>query len=127
MPILPTGGLSIFINIAVVLCGALVKFMRKNGMVILGFPLLGALVIEKKYDSVWRHTVGYGVATSIFVFLITLTSYSLVTRFSNDSNMLLIVGNVIAENVELPRVDATGFNELYESEVLPLFSLTLQK
>lgn len=110
MPTIPAGGLSIFINIAILLLGSLSKFLRKAGLYLPGSILVYNFFIEKKFDSIYRRLLGYSIVTTLFILMFSVTSISLFQRFTHESNLdyiktgvekvILIYKNNIPDSIE---------------------------
>lgn len=94
MPTVPTGGLSLFVNIAILIFGAFLKFLRKMGLSIPKISVLYAVMTDKDHDSIFRRMFGYGLVTALFVLMSSTTSISVYHRMTVDSNIDLIKVNV---------------------------------
>ncbi len=87
MPNIPTGGLSIFINIAILLIGFMVKSLKKFGF---SLPLMTSvyrLIVDVRFDNILRKSLGYVVVAALFVLMSTVTSVSIYSRMTNESNI----------------------------------------
>lgn len=90
MPAIPTGGISIFVNIAIVILGGLFSMIKKFGYVPKVFQKFYNLIIDKKFDSVLRRLIGYTVVALVFGLIFTTTTISVVSRITGESNITLV-------------------------------------
>ena len=94
MPFTPSGGLSIFINLVILIVGTFLKFLKKIGLSILGFAFLYKFFTQKNFDSLARRVMGYGLFTALFIIMSVTTSYSIYQRLNVDSNIDLVKESV---------------------------------
>lgn len=106
MPAVPTGGLSIFVNIAIVLIGYIVKSLKKMGFHLRSGGFIYNLFVDKKFDNYFRRILGYGVAVLLFVMMFSVTSFSIYKRIVDGSNI-----QIVKEQIEKVRLAHENSNE----------------
>jgi hypothetical protein len=94
MQISPTGGLSIFINLAIVIVGYIFQQAKKISFLRPPMLFVYSIITGKKHDHFFRRFLGYGVAASIFLSVFVSTSFSIYNRLTNESNYDLIANAV---------------------------------
>jgi hypothetical protein len=90
MPAIPTGGISIFVNIAIVIVGGLFSMFRRFGYVSKVSQKLYNIIIDINFDSAIRRLSGYAVVALVFGLIFTTTAISVVKRITGESNITLI-------------------------------------
>lgn len=84
-----------------------------------------SLLTDKRFDSIIRRTMGYGIVTTLFVLMSSVTSISIYSRLTNESNIDYLKDGVekvvtfyknntlpksIEENIEKPRIKIDSDN-----------------
>ncbi len=90
MPAIPTGGISIFVNIAIVIFGGLFGMLRKFSYISRFSHRFYSLIIDKKFDTVIRRIIGYSIVIAVFSLIFTTTAISIINRITGESNITLI-------------------------------------
>ncbi|MFZ2523209.1 MAG: hypothetical protein WAW92_02370 [Minisyncoccia bacterium] len=90
MPAIPTGGISIFVNIAIVIIGGVFSMFRKFGYISQVSQKFYNLIVDKKFDSVLRRLIGYTIVALVFGLIFTTTAISITKRITGESNITLI-------------------------------------
>ncbi len=84
------GGLSFFLNIAILLVGGIMRFLKKRGFMLHGAHAFFSLFIARRFDNPARHFVGYSIMFGIFFFLFLSTSIAFVNRMKAETNVSMI-------------------------------------
>lgn len=94
MPAIPFGGLSFFLNVGIVIIGAIVVFLRERGYRLHWLRSAHAVVVEKEFDKTWRRVLGYAIALTTFSFLFFSMGASLALRLEGENNADLLRGAI---------------------------------
>ncbi len=86
MPSVPTGGLSIFVNITILIIGWLYKQYKKTGLNQSLFIGVGRLIAAKKYDTLTRRLFAYSFVFALFTLMVYAIAVSVTARISTNSN-----------------------------------------
>lgn len=89
MPSVPTGGLSIFVNIAILVIGWLYKLYKKTGLSRRPFVVVAMLITAKKYDTILRRCFAYSFVFTLFTLMSIATAFSIGERVDANSNLEL--------------------------------------
>ena len=87
MPSTPTGGLSIFVNLAIVLVSALFQWFKKLGISSNFIIFCGKLLSAKQYDSFVRRFSAYSIVFIIGITLPAATTISIIERIKTSTSL----------------------------------------
>lgn len=125
MPATPTGGLSIFINLTILIVGNFVKLIKKTGYKFVALTYLYTLITDKNYNNKFRKVLGYSTALSLFLVVFVSTSFSIYNRLINESNYDIFAPKVSSVIHDVARLIADVKPDI-EEKVAPVIDEVLE-
>ena len=90
MPVIPFGGLSFFLNVAIVILGSLFSFLKVRGFHLTFIRRFLSFFTAKKFDKELRQAFGYALMLTVFLFLFSAAAISFSKRFQTETNLDII-------------------------------------
>jgi hypothetical protein len=90
MPAVPLGGLSLFLNVSIVIIGVIARFAHNKGFSLVWPRYALSLMTERRFDTVVRRIFGFSIMLTVFVFLFVSTGISFIKRMTIETNIDLI-------------------------------------
>jgi hypothetical protein len=94
MPTIPTGGLSIFVNLAILFFGYFIDLLKKS-RILKKSSKTYSFAFDKEYDLMTRRMASYAMVLILFLVMFGVTSLSVYSRIKEGSNVELIKAGVI--------------------------------
>jgi O-antigen ligase len=94
MPTIPSGGLSIFVNLAILFFGYFIDLLKKFRILTKSSKTY-SFAFDKEYDLIIRRMASYAMVLILFLVMFGVTSLSVYSRVKEGSNVDLIKAGVI--------------------------------